>query len=96
MRYRLIAEVDGDIYIPQPISVKRDRLLFEFRLDKSGKLVEVAISTQVPTEKIEKFASTVGPGEGKSVATFKIGGDIEIYKQLVGEFQILDSSFAMT
>jgi hypothetical protein len=94
MQFRLIAKVDGNIHIPQPISVRRERLVFEFRTDKSGRIVEVAVSMQVPTEKIEKFRSTIGPGEGGSAATFKIGGDSEIYQQLVAELQLLESNLA--
>ena len=94
MRYRLVAEVDGEIYIPEPISVERDKALFEFLSNKSGKMSEVAVSVQVSPARIPNFVSKIGPGDSQAQLTLTIGADSEIRERLVAELQLLESELA--
>jgi hypothetical protein len=94
MRYRMVAKVEGDIYTSETVLVERGELLFEFRSDESGRLAEIAVSIQVPIERIGKFASAISPGRGESAVTITLGGDAELYRLLVTELQVLESNLA--
>jgi hypothetical protein len=96
MRYRLVADVDGNVYISGSVSIQRDEYTFDFTPSDTGKLVTIAISLSVPQERLQKFASTIGPGNGKSVASINIGGDIEIHQQLVRQLQALESTLSFS
>ena len=94
MRYRLRAKLEGQLFLTEAFSIERDGLLFEFIAGDNGQVQELAISLKVPDEKVEKFASGIGPGQGESVATYTIGGDRELYNHLVSELQSLESNLA--
>jgi hypothetical protein len=94
MRYKLVAEVEGDVFISSPISIQKDEFEFSFIPSSDGRLISISITMSVPQERVKNFASTIEPGKGQSVASISIGGDIEIHKQLVGQLQTLESNFA--
>jgi hypothetical protein len=72
--------------------VKREPFTFEFLTDEAGQLNEVVVSVQIPADKVERFASSIGPGRGESVATYTIGGDQETHEQLVAELRKIESN----
>ena len=94
MRYRLKAKLEGQLILTENFAFDRDGLLFEFSLDDVSGVQEVAVSLKVLTEKVEKFASEFGPGQGGSQATVTIGGDRELHDILVSELQSLESNLA--
>ena len=97
MRYKLVAEVDGDLYLEEaPISVERGDLLFEFISDETGRITHVAVSKRIPDGQVENFRSSVHPGEGEHAAHITIGGDREIHEQLVKQLQLLESDLAFS
>jgi len=96
MRYRIVAKAIGDVTIQGTILAERDGILFEFIPDNLGKLSLVAISIQVPQDKVQNFASSISQTGLDVPLSITIGGDREIHERLVAELQVLEAhlSFA--
>ena len=89
--------VEGEIYLPRRIErleAKRDDLTFELKADTMGRISEVTISRQVPSDRIHRFRSTVVPGDGDVKAAFNIGGDKELFDLLLLELQRFESALS--
>lgn len=89
-----MAKVEGTVELQHAISVERDGIFFEFRTDKFSTLNEIAVSVNVPRDKIGKFASSAKKGKGEIAASITIGGDKELHDKLTNELQILESNLA--
>lgn len=94
MRYQLNASVVGDVFIESSCAVESDGVITELHADQTGRLVEVAVSLQIPADIVSRFCSSVGPGQGDSVATFTVGGDGETRELLVARLQTVESNLA--
>lgn len=97
MKYRVRVAVEGEVYLPRNIGrleARRDDLTFELKADRAGRITEASIARQVPPDRIERFRSTVGPGRGDSKATFHIGGDKELFDDLLLELQRFESALS--
>ena len=97
MKYLVRVGVEGEVYIQQEtrcLSAQRGDLTFELRSDDTGCVTEVSVSRDVPPERIERYRSSVGPGEGDSAATFHIGGDREMFDALLSELHYFESALS--
>lgn len=97
MRYRVRVGVEGELYLsPQieTLEARRDDLTFELKADSTSRITEASISRPVPANRVHRFRSTVGPGKGDVKATFKIGGDKELFEELRLELQRFESALS--
>ena len=92
MRYKIIAEVVGDLFVQEKMTFETRGYEFEFTPDNQGRLISIGISTQVSDDRIELFKSTIGPGQGQAVASVNIGGDKQTHGELVDQLQMIESS----
>lgn len=99
MRYKLTAIVDGDLVLEeQALSHELDGILYELKAGPGGKVATASVSCAVPAHKRDKFRSTMEraePSEGVS-ARVHIGGDRELFGELVSALKNLESSFGHT
>ncbi len=91
MRYRLKAEVDGNLVLDRDVSVERDDIRVEFLRDQAGRLGHIAVSMKVDPE---AFRTSVETDQGQSAPTVVLGGDPQIYQTLVREMQRLESDIS--
>ncbi len=96
MQYKIVAEVVGNLFIPDNVCFEFRGYEFDFISDDKGRLKSIGISKKVPDDRVEKFKSTFGPGKGQSVGTINIGGDIETHEELVDQLQMLESALAFS
>lgn len=94
MRYSVVAKTKGNVYISAPGSIQRGKFIFDLRTDGNNLLHEIAASIKVPDEKIPSMKTTVEPGKDDVIAKFEIGGDQELYDQLIEELQYLESDLS--
>jgi len=97
MKYSVRVCVEGEAYLPRNVErleARRDELTFELKAGKAGRIIEASIAMQVPPDRVERFRSTVGPGRGQSKATFNIGGDKELFDNLLLELQHFESALS--
>ncbi len=91
MRYRIKAKVEGSLVLDEDVSVERDDILVEFLSDRKGMLGHIAVSTKVDPE---EFKTSVGPGQGETVATFVLESNPQVHNTLIEELQRLESNLS--
>jgi hypothetical protein len=96
MRYKLIADVEGEVHISSPVVIEIEDYQTEFQINEEGKLSKVAISLSVPEEKLEKFRGSVILGEVDSTPKIEISTDMELHNRLVDRLQMLESALAFS
>ena len=89
MKLCLRCKVNGNIAIGKRIEISQGSKTFIFVPDKQGLLSSI----QIVVEGLDpnKFHSRMESGNGKVAAKLIIGGDREFYKELIREFQELES-----
>jgi len=92
MRYKVIAPVEGDIYLDCPYSFQKEGYTIEFDLDSNKKLLGIAIWIDILGRDIEKFKSEISKKDG--IIHLKIGGDAEVENKIKNEFQLLESNLS--
>lgn len=96
MRYSIVAKATSNVILEKATVIERGDMRFEFIPDETLKLSVVAVSFQVPQDKITNFANSVTqPGQQEPVL-FTIGGNQELREALITEFQSVEAhlSFA--
>lgn len=93
MRYRLTADVIGDVFIrsdKEALATTHDDLEFVLDADPKGRVVRISVSARVPTDRIERFRSTITDvNEHHSHIT--VGTDAELHERLLGQLQLLEA-----
>lgn len=96
MRYKLTAEVVGNLFSCENLNAETDGYVFNLIPGQDNKIVQISISKNVPEERIEMFRSTIGPGKGDSKFTIQIGGDQETHDDLIDKFQMIESNLSFS
>jgi hypothetical protein len=96
MKYKLIAEVEGLLFISESIEFEFQNITYEFIMGEDGRLTNVAVSKVVPENKISDFQQTFEPGNGDVKLKISIGGDKELHDELVKELQVIESNLAFS
>ncbi len=91
MRYRLKAEVEGNLVLDRDVSVERNDIRVEFLRGRTGRLDHIAVSMKVDPE---TFKTSVETDHGRSAPTVVLGGDPQIHRTLVREMQRLESDIS--
>lgn len=91
MRFRLLAEVDGMVFIKDPITLISNDYLYEFFSDTNKKLVKIGISKHVPKEMEDSFGLDIKPGKGEMKAVFDFKSDDKFYEELIRKLKELES-----
>lgn len=89
----MTADVEGNVLTRPSVCVGADGLLYEFKCDESGRLLEVAVSTWVA---VEDFASTLEPGEEGRPPTVRFRTGETVYRRLLSALQALESNLAFS
>jgi hypothetical protein len=93
MKLCMECEVDSKIFIPKEIVITRGEKIYSFLPNEAKILSKIKIT--VPISNPEKFYSKIIPTPEKEIkATFQIKADIELYKEVIEEFQELESLLA--
>lgn len=92
MRYQLEAEVDGEIYIEEPVAFERDGVVVEFQTNQAGKLIAIAVSLQVSQDGLQEFANTLKTDTENPSLEIRV--DEKAFDRLAAELQYIESELA--
>jgi hypothetical protein len=100
MRYRLLCEVEGDLYIRErrPAISDYDDVRYELVIDDKGRVTQAAVSMKVPVEKLGQIGTSIGPPLPGTNAKLHItiSTDPGMHKRLVEALQRMESLLAVT
>ncbi len=94
MRYKLTADVEGNIFINEKVSTENNNTTYEFITDANGKLAQISVSKPVPNNKLNNFKQSFKKGTGNIKVSISIGGDKELHDELLKELQMVESNLA--
>jgi len=94
MRYEVVADTEGTIYIGEAVTVEHDDLWFDFTPDENGYLKEIVVGKTVPENMVDEFQSTIDPQSGPIKARISIGGNKDLHEALIDSLQMIESQLA--
>jgi hypothetical protein len=100
MRYRLIADVEGDLHVreKQTVVSEFNGVRYELLTDDKGKVTQAAVSVQVPPGKVGRVGTSIGPPLPGTNAKLHvtISTDPDVQQMLVEALQRMESLLAVT
>jgi hypothetical protein len=88
-KFELIANVIGEIYIQEPITIPKGNMTFSFIIDDSKKLTKIQASIIIP-ESNNNFNLDVYK-DSRGISNFVFNSDEAIYSELISELQAIES-----
>lgn len=88
-KYEITANVIGELYISETVTVAKDNMTFSFIPDSTNKLVKIMASVIVP-DKNNKFELDVHKDD-RGIYNFVFNSDEAIYSELISEIQAIES-----
>jgi len=92
MRYKVTAQVEGNIHLNSPCSFNKGDYLFEFHTNNEERLITIAICIDVAYSDIDKYRSEISKKDG--IVHLRVGRDAEVSNRIKNEFQILESNLS--
>lgn len=96
MKFKLIAEVEGDIHLKENCEIEFDNILYEFISNTSGQLKKIAVSIQIPLERIRDVVPQFGARKNGVPVSIVDGPDSSIWELLVHHLQALESNISFS
>lgn len=93
MRYKLTADLVGDVFIRSEngaLAASHADLDFALESDSSGRVARVSVSAKVPQNRVERLRSTISR-EGENHSHITVGADTELHERLLGQLQLLEA-----
>ncbi|MCL4465471.1 MAG: hypothetical protein M1389_05485 [Chloroflexi bacterium] len=95
MRYKLLFPVEGDLFIREAsVAATREQYVFELSADRTGRVTHASIATAVPPDKVDRFRSSITPPAGDAPISISIGGDKDLYNELIAQMQVLETDLS--
>jgi len=88
-KYEITADVIGELYISETVTIAKDNMTFSFIPDSTNKLVKIKASFMVP-ENNSKFELDVHTDD-RGIYNFGFNSDEAIYSELISEIQAIES-----
>lgn len=88
-KYEITANVIGELYISEPVTIAKGNMTFSFIPDTTNKLVKIKASVIVP-DKNNNFELDVHKDD-RGIYNFTFKSDEAIYSELISEIQAIES-----
>jgi len=91
MRYRITANVEGDVYLSNPCRIYCNNFLYEFFVNDRQKVEKISISKHVPEEMMESLGMTVSSGKGDIKFNFEFKTDDMLHEEIQKKLQEIEA-----